>query len=129
MIRNLSGKCDSCNARTVRLVEDKSYSKDCIILRCSNRQCDKKNFSERRLLVFWHSFTIRASSETYCWAYERSGDFIARELKNRSDHTIVDWKNFAREVCLCILRQDSETIGRQRKLMKVNLENASTTLA
>jgi hypothetical protein len=40
------------------------------------------------------------------WVYELKGYFIARELKIGSDHTIVDWKKFASEVC----RQDSERI-------------------
>lgn len=47
---------------------------------------------------------------TYYWIYQLLGDFISRELNIGSDHTIVDWKNFAREVCLCILKLDSERI-------------------
>lgn len=37
-----------------------------------------------------------------------------------SDHTIVDWKNFAREVCLCILKQDSERIGGPGKHVEID---------
>jgi hypothetical protein len=42
--------------RTVRVVSFGDVAIDSAI---------KNNFSERRLLVFRHSFTIRASSETY----------------------------------------------------------------
>jgi hypothetical protein len=52
--------------------------------------------------------------------YKHPGYFIAMELKIVSDHRIVDWKNFAREVCLCILRQDSERIGGPGKHIEID---------
>jgi transposase-like protein len=57
---------------------------------------------------------------TYYWVYELPNDFISRELKIGSDHTLVDWKNFAREVCLCILEQDTEQIGGPGKHIEID---------
>ena len=48
---------------------------------------------------------------TYYWVYKLPLEFISRELKIGSEHTIVDWCNFAREVCIGILKTDNEQIG------------------
>ena len=39
---------------------------------------------------------------TYFWVYKCQVDFVKHEL-DICDHTIVDWYNFSREVCICIL--------------------------
>ena len=41
-------------------------------------------------------------------------------LKIGSEHTLVDWKNFAREVCLEILQQDNCKIGGVGKVMEID---------
>lgn len=79
----------------------------------------QENFCPRRIVVFRQSFAIGTGIKTD-WVYELPGDFIFRELKIGSDHTIVDWKNFAREVCLCILTQDSERIGGPGKHVEID---------
>ena len=55
---------------------------------------------------------------TYYWVYELPGEFISSELKIGGEHTVVDWRNFAREVCLSVLEQDSEQIGGPGKFVK-----------
>ena len=90
----------------------------------------EKNFSEGRLSGT-PLLLEQAVKLTYYWVYELLGDFIARELKIGSDHTIVNC-NFVREACLCILRQDSERIGGPGKQVEIDeskFENASTTVA
>ena len=90
LLGNFSGKCDSCNDGTVRLVEDKSYSKDGVVWRCSNRQCNKKtSVREGSWFSGTHLLLEQAVKLTYYWVYELPGDFIARELKIGSDHTIA----------------------------------------
>lgn len=121
LLGNFSGICDSCNVGTVKLVEDKSYSKDGIVWRCSSRLCNKKTSVREGSWFFGsHLLLEQAVKLTYYWVYELPGDFISRELKIGSDHTIVDWKNFAREVCLCILKQDSERIGGPGKHVEID---------
>lgn len=82
----------------------------------------QENFCPRRIVVFRQSFAIGTGSKTdiLLGLYELPGDFISRELKIGSDHTRVDWKNFAREVCLCILKQDSERIGGPGKHVEID---------
>lgn len=121
LLGNFSGICDSCNVGTVKLVEDKSYSKDGIVWRCSSRLCNKKTSVREGSWFFGsHLLLEQALKLTYYWVYELPGDFISRELKIGSDHTIVDWKNFAREVCLCILKQESERIGGPGKHVEID---------
>ena len=48
---------------------------------------------------------------TYYWVYKLPLEFIARELKIGSEHTIVDWCQFAREVCIGLINTENEQIG------------------
>ena len=48
---------------------------------------------------------------TYYWVYRCTEEFVKRELRISSYSTIVDWYNFAGEVCVSILDRDSEAIG------------------
>ena len=62
---------------------------------------------------------------TYYWVYKCPADFLTRELRIGSEHTLVDWYNFAREVCVEIIQRDSEQIGgdgRRWKLEEISEE-------
>ena len=48
---------------------------------------------------------------TYHWDYKLPLEFIAGELKIGSEHTIVDWCQFARAVYIGIIKTDNEQIG------------------
>ena len=48
---------------------------------------------------------------TYYWVYKLPLAFIAMELKIGSEHTIVDWCQFARDFCIGIIKTDNEQIG------------------
>ena len=56
---------------------------------------------------------------TYYWVYNLPNDFITRELRIGSEHTLVDWKNIAREVCIGVLEQDCEVIGEPGKFVQI----------
>lgn len=87
---------------------------------CSSRLCNKKTSVREGSWFFGsHLLMEQAVKLTYYWIYQLLGDFISRKLNIGSDHTIVDWKNFAREVCLCILKQDSERIVGPRKHVEI----------
>lgn len=105
----------------MKLVKDKSCSKDGIVWRCSSRLCNKKTSVREGSWFFGsHLLLEQAVKLTYYWVYELRGDFISRELKIGSDYTIVDWKHFAREMYLCILKQDSERIGGPGKHVEID---------
>ena len=55
---DFGGVCGVCVKGSVRLVEDKSYSKDGVVWRCSNRKCNKK-------IVLEKAPGFQAS--IYCW--------------------------------------------------------------
>ena len=57
---------------------------------------------------------------TYYWVYSLPNDHISRELKIGSEHTLVDWKIFAREVCLEILQEDNCKIGGIGKVVEID---------
>ena len=48
---------------------------------------------------------------TCYWVYELPLELIVRELKIGSEHTIVGWCQFARDVCIGIVKTDNEQIG------------------
>lgn len=57
---------------------------------------------------------------TYYSVYDFPNDFISRELRIGSDHTVVDWKNFSREVCLSILKLDNEKNGGTGRTVEID---------
>ena len=78
---------------------------------CSNRAFNKKtSIREGNWLSGTHLTLAQAIKLTYYWVYQLPSDFIAREL-DISEHSLMDWKNFAREVCLCVIETGSEQIG------------------
>ena len=44
---------------------------------------------------------------------------MTRELRIGSEHTLVDWYNFAREFCVEIIQRDSEQIGAEGKEVEI----------
>jgi transposase-like protein len=121
LLGNFNSICDICGEGSFRLVEDSSYSKDGVVWRCTNRKCNKKiSIREGSWFSKSHLLLEQIVKLTYYWIYDLPGDFISRELKLGSEHTIVDWRNFAREVCLCILQQDNEKIGGPGKIVEID---------
>ena len=91
---------------------DQSFSKDKVCWRSSNGKCTKKLsiregswFSKSNLLL------EQIVKLTYYWVYKCPADFVNRELRIGSEHTLVDWCYFEREVCVEIIQRDSEQIG------------------
>ena len=89
--------------------------------RCSNGKCNKKLsiregswFSKSNLLL------EQIVKLTYYRVYKCPADFVTRELRIGSEHTLVDWYNFAREVCVEIIQRDSEQIGGDVKEVEID---------
>ena len=112
LLGDFSGICNTCFKGNVYLRSDKSYSKDQIVWRCSNGSCNKKtSISEGSWFSGSHLLLEQIVKLTYYWVYKCPAEFVTRELKIGSEHTIVDWNDFARLVCLKVLELDSEQIG------------------
>ncbi len=57
---------------------------------------------------------------TYCWVYDYPTKVIQRELDIGSDTTLVDWKNYCREVCSVTLEKENEMIGGEGKIVEID---------
>jgi hypothetical protein len=47
---------------------------------------------------------------TYYWVYKLAAEFVARELRIGSEHTLLDWCMLARDVCMSIVQADNDII-------------------
>lgn len=98
LLGNFNGLCDHCSEGSLHLVDDKSYSKDNVVCCCTNRKCNKKvSVTEGSWFSGSHLLLEQIVKLTYYWVYDLPNDFISRELRIGSDHTVVDWKNFSRK--------------------------------
>ena len=104
--------CLSCKHGKVGLRKDTSRAADGLVWRCSNKKCGYK-VSIRKFSWFEKShLTIpQIVKLTYYWTYNTQQEVVERELRIGSDHTLVDWYNFAREICITVLEAGSEVIG------------------
>ena len=57
---------------------------------------------------------------TYYWVYNCCNEFVMNELRIGSKHTIVDWFNFAREVCIEILVRENVQVGGPGKRVEID---------
>lgn len=62
----------------------------------------------------------QALKVTYYWVIKTRQETVARELRIGSEHTLVDWFNFCREVCGEILENDSKQIGGPGKVVEID---------
>ena len=94
--------------------QDKIYSSDCVLWRCSHSKCRNKiSLREKSWFSGIHLSLDQVIKLIYYWVYKLPLEFIARELKKiGSEQTIVDWCQFARDVCIGIIKSDNEQIGR-----------------
>ena len=121
LLGDFSGVCPHCSKGDLRLDADKSFSIDGFCWRCPKKNCRKK-ISIRKDSWFMKShLTIpQIVKLTYFWVYKYPQELVIHELKLGSDHTIVDWYNFAREVCAEILENRSEKIGGPGKHVEID---------
>ena len=113
--------CEKCYFGKLRLQTDKSFSQDGIYWRCNNSSCRKK-ISIRKNSWFEKSHMSLESilKLTYYWVYKYPEELLMHELKIGSDHTAVDWYNFAREVCVEVLERNSEQIGGPGEIVEID---------
>lgn len=121
ILGDFGGLCDKCFKGKVNLRSDKSYSKDNLVWRCSNSKCHKKtSIREGSWFSGTHLLLEQAIKLTYYWVHKTPSDYVVRELKIGSAHTIADWYNFAREVCVEIIKCENEQIGGVGKEIEID---------
>ena len=121
LLGDFRGICEKCLKGKVYLRNDKSYSKDQVVWRCSNDSCNKKtSIREGSWFSGTHLLLEQAIKLTYYWVYKTPSEFVLRELRIGSEHTIADWYNFAREVCIAIIKTENEQIGGVGKEIEID---------
>ncbi len=120
LIGEFSGECDKCHHGNLNLRKDKSYSKDGVCYRCTNKKC---NFKQSIRAGSWfcgsHLLMSQIVKLTYFWVKKQRNNFTEEELR-LSGKTVVDWYNFAREVCTQIIVQDSQKVGGPGKIVEID---------
>ena len=94
----------------------------------------KEDFCKDSWFENWQLTIPQILKLTYFWVYKYHQELVIHELKLGSDHTIVDWYTFAREVCdesfqtfWRIAAKNLEGLETMLKSTKANLEIENTT--
>ncbi|XP_023243634.1 uncharacterized protein LOC111641662 [Centruroides sculpturatus] len=93
-----NGRCVGVNA--MRLEE--TDRTDGLVWRCSAGRACRKKISIRKDSFFENSHlpVSKILQLAYLWAFQLDKqDFLMRELQIASAHTILDWKQFCRDIC------------------------------
>ena len=103
---------ECCHTEKLNLRKDTSRKSEGVVWRCNSKTWAYK-ITLRKDSWFKHShLTIpQIVKLTYYWVHKVQQEVVLRELRIESGHTLVDWYNFAREVCAEILLQDNKVIG------------------
>ena len=121
LLGDFAGICQKCQEGYITVVKDSSYPADGVVWRCMNRRCNRKiTIRKGSWFSGTHLGIEKVLKLTYYWVYKCSEGFVQRELGIGSNSTIVDWYNFAREVCACVLELDSEKIGGPGKVVEID---------
>ena len=116
--------CENCHVECIEGALNKSL--DGVTWRCP--QCRKKNFNGRKgsffegsKLQLWQIIAL-----TYFWSLDCGRDQglsqkqILKELDIKSEHTVVDWKQFCRDVCVEQFLNNPQQIGGPGRIVKID---------
>lgn len=86
----------------------KLYFTDGIKWKCNKRKCNEtKRFRVGNWLEYSRIPIVTVVRFIYCWCEELTSiEFCDRQL-NISQHTVVDWNMYMREICASIVQRDS----------------------
>ena len=120
IITDFTGKCDKCSTGFIHLVKDSSKT-DGKVYRCNKKDCNNK-ISLRKFSWFEgsHLKIEQILKLTYYWVYKIPQEFVQSQLRIGSNHTLIDWYNFAREVCVSIVIKENEQIGGYGKTVEID---------
>ena len=111
-----SMNCSVCGVPCTQQVKNNTI--DQVIWRCPAKRC-KRTFSIRKSSFFEqaHLHLWQVLGLTYIWSRGagKSGGFsisdIRQELSIVSDHAIVDWNQFCRDICVDYFLNNPDPIG------------------
>lgn len=119
------GDCIKCSVGTLEQRKDNSKT-DCFIFACDQRG-NRKNPCYCKLSIRHNSWFSRSKLSlssllklTYYWVNKTPNFRTKFELEVGSNHTIVDYYNFCREVCVEILTKNCERIGGVNKIVEID---------
>ncbi|CAC5405116.1 unnamed protein product [Mytilus coruscus] len=121
LILDLTGEvCKKCSHGHFGLRKDSSFSNDIFYWKCSNKKCSKKVSIRNGSWFQGHNLSLeKILFITYFWIYKIDQEFVKHEL-SICNQTIVDWYNYCREVCIEILKIDSEKIGGDSVIVEID---------
>ena len=118
LLGDRSGLCEICKKGNVNLTKKEGI----FYWKCGASACRKTislkkgSFFENSKLEFKTILFL-----IYCWIYQLPTKFIiASRLGVSCDKTIVDWKNFCRDVCVEILISDNKKIGGRGHVVEID---------
>ena len=122
LLGSYGGVCESYGVGFMFVRKDCSKRDGCV-WRCSSNKCNRKISIRKGSWFEGSHLSIDVILKlTYYWVYNCCNDFVMNELRIGSKHTIVDWFNFAREVCIeyfgkgkCTGRGSGENSGNRLK--------------
>ncbi|KAI6654983.1 hypothetical protein LOD99_11447 [Oopsacas minuta] len=82
----------------------------------------------------WHRSFFEASNKPlpkilkflYCWSEDIQAHKFLKKQLDWSQNTVVDWKNFMRDVCIEDLIVDSEPIGKPGTIVEIDDPNSES---
>ena len=116
--------CKKCGAPNFRIKRDENgstFKTDRQFWQCCTKGCNT------RVSIRADSWFARSHLPittlvllTYFWIFRYPPAVIERELHIGSGHTVIDWLNFAREVCVSVLERESEPIGGPGTIVEID---------
>jgi len=119
LLFDFAGKCERCSCGNIKLYQDKTKADD-KVWRCDNRNCTVK-FSVRNHSFFSGSKLSleQITKLIYFWTYKYPQEIVLHET-GLSNHSVIDFYNFCREVCSVIVEEQSEPIGGVGKVVEID---------
>ena len=119
LLFDFTGKCEVCSAGTVHLIKDKRRA-DNYSWRCSNCNCGYHHTLRKHSFFSGSKLSLEKILKiVYYWTYQYPQDIVIHET-GLSNHTVIDFFNFCREVCSVIIKEHSEPIGGVGKVVEID---------
>ena len=120
LLGSYGGVCESCGVGFMFVRKDCSKRDGCVWRR-SSKKCNRKISIRKGSWFEGSHLSIDVILKlTYYWVYNCCNDFVMNELRIGSKHTVVDWFNFAREVCIEILVRENVQVGGPGKIVEID---------
>ena len=114
-------KCGEPNFRIKRDENGSTFKTDREFWQCCTKGCNTRvSIRTDSWFAGSHLAISTLVMLTYFWIHRAPPAFIRRELEIGSPNTLVDWLNFAREVCVSVVERESEPIGGPGTIVEID---------